>query len=80
MERALNDNARVPVSDRELRRELRELIVALDRRVPRVEQAGEASIARDAALLRAKAVQRLVELEGGQAADHTPGARTIKRG
>ena len=80
MERALSDNARAPVSDRELRRELRELIVALDRRVPRVEQAGEASIARDAALLRAKAVQRLVEIEGGQVADQTPGARTIKRG
>jgi hypothetical protein len=80
MERALNDNARVPVSDHELRRELRELIVALDRRVPRVEQAGEVSIARDAALLRAKAVQRLVEIEGGQVADYAPGARTIKRG
>lgn len=50
------------VSVPELRRELEELIEALDRRVPRVEQAGEASIARDAAALRAKAVQRLAEL------------------
>jgi hypothetical protein len=41
---------------------LEELIAALDRRVPRVEQAGEAGIARDAAALRAKAVQRLTEL------------------
>ena len=42
--------------------ELRELIAALDRRVPHVERAGEASIARDAALLREKAVKRLAEL------------------
>jgi hypothetical protein len=46
----------------ELARELEELIAALDRRVPRVQQAGEASIARDAAALRAKAVERLAEL------------------
>jgi hypothetical protein len=44
-------------------RELRELIAALDRRVPRVDRAGEAAIARDAAALREKAVQRLRELE-----------------
>ena len=43
-------------------RELQELIAALDRRVPRVEQAGEAEIARDAAALRARAVRRLEEL------------------
>jgi hypothetical protein len=42
--------------------ELEELIAALDRRVPRVQQAGEAAIARDAAALRAKAVARLTEL------------------
>lgn len=46
----------------ELARELEELIAALDRRVPRVEQAGEADIARDAAALRAKAVDRLAKL------------------
>ena len=51
------------VSQTELVRELRELIDALDRRLPRVEQAGEASIARDAAALREKAVARLAELE-----------------
>ena len=49
---------------RDLARELHELIAALDRRVPRVEQAGEEAIARDAAALRQKAVQRLKELEG----------------
>ena len=46
----------------ELARELEELIAALDRRVPRVEQVGELEIARDAAALRAKAVDRLAEL------------------
>ena len=45
-------------------RRLQELIAALDRRVPRMEQAGEASIAREAAALRLKAVRRLAELTG----------------
>jgi hypothetical protein len=46
----------------ELIGELNELIAALDRRIPRVEQAGEASIARDAAVLRERALKRLAEL------------------
>ena len=50
------------MSEGELARELEELIAALDRRVPRVEQAGEPAIARDAAALRAKAMGRLQEL------------------
>jgi len=50
------------VSTHELESVLEELIAALDRRVPRVEQAGERGIARDAAALRAKAVKRLTEL------------------
>ena len=45
--------------------DLEELITALDRRVPRVEQAGENAIARDAIALRAKAVARLEELKAG---------------
>ena len=49
----------------ELARALREVIAALDRRRPRVEQPGEAAIARDAAALRAKAVSRLDEIEPG---------------
>ncbi len=44
-------------------RELRELIAALDRRVPQVRRAGEIAIARDAAALRERAVKRLDELE-----------------
>ena len=50
------------VNTDELASVLQELIAALDRRVPRVEQAGEAAIARDATALRAKAVKRLTEL------------------
>jgi hypothetical protein len=44
-------------------RELLELIAALDRRVPQVERAGEASIARDAAVLKTRALKRIEELE-----------------
>lgn len=68
----------------ELARELEELIAALDRRVPRVNEAGEADIARDAAALRAKAVDRLEELlrdtvlpsptSGGDALDFRSGS------
>ena len=43
--------------------QLRELIAALDRRIPQRGRAGEASIARDAAALRASALQRLAEVE-----------------
>jgi hypothetical protein len=55
------------VSAHELARELEELVAALDRRTPRVEQAGESAIARDAAALRAKAVDRLAELASNPA-------------
>ena len=44
-------------------REVQELIAALDRRVPQVQRAGEASIAREAAALRARALNRIEELE-----------------
>jgi hypothetical protein len=68
----------VVVTSPDLARELHELIAALDRRLPRVEQAGEAAIARDAAALREKAVQRLRELDeertiaAAEATGHTP--------
>ncbi len=48
-------------------RELRELIDALDRRVPQVQRAGELAIARDAAALRARAVKRIEEIEPDRA-------------
>jgi hypothetical protein len=41
---------------------LRELIVALDRRVPYVERIGEIQIAKDAAMLRSAALRRVEEL------------------
>jgi hypothetical protein len=55
-------------SDRPSEREhvltaLRELIEALDRRVPHVERLGEFGIAHDAAALRQEAALRLEELE-----------------
>jgi hypothetical protein len=50
------------VNTPELTRALQELIEALDRRVAHIERAGEDVIARDAAALRAKAVNRLAEL------------------
>ena len=43
--------------------ELRELVEALDRRVPRLERAGETAITRDALRLRDEAVARLATLE-----------------
>ena len=42
---------------------LRELIEALDRRVPHMERTGEIQIARDAASLREKALKRIAALE-----------------
>jgi hypothetical protein len=44
-------------------RHLRELIAALDRRVPHVERLGEIQIAHEPRALRERAVQRLAELE-----------------
>jgi hypothetical protein len=45
-------------------RHLRQLIEALNRRVPHIERAGEAKIARDAAELMETALKRLKALEG----------------
>ena len=44
-------------------RHLRQLIDALNSRVPHIERAGEAKIARDAADLMDQALERLKELE-----------------
>lgn len=43
--------------------ELRELIAALDCRVPRIERTGESRIASDAAMLRSEALTRIEELK-----------------
>jgi hypothetical protein len=50
----------------EVQRRLRELIAALDRRVPHLERVDEVEIARAAAALRKKAEQRLTEVETGR--------------
>ena len=62
-----------PLSD--LATTFEELIAALDRRLPRIEQAGEAAIARDAAALRAKAIDRLAELTREQSVAATDADR-----
>ena len=49
-------------------RDLQELVAALDRRVPRVEHAGEIAIAHAAAELKSEASRRIEELERRTAA------------
>jgi hypothetical protein len=44
-------------------RHLRELIAALDRRVPHIERSGEIAIVRDVAILREQAMNRIARLE-----------------
>ena len=58
----MTDTPRTDKSKQQIRH-LRELIVALDRRQPRIERVGETAIARDAAALKAKALKRLAELQ-----------------
>lgn len=48
---------------REMVADLHRLIEALDRRVPRLNQAGEAEIARDAADLRERALSMIRRIE-----------------
>jgi hypothetical protein len=50
-------------SNATLLRHLRELIAALDRRVPHIERVGESQIAADARALRRDAQLRVAELE-----------------
>ena len=59
-------------SDQTLVHDLRELIAALDRRVPRAERDGERAIARDAQGLRRAALKRICELERLRCAQGTP--------
>lgn len=47
----------------QLLRTLQELVEALDRRIPQVERAGEATIAHEARLLRAEASRRIALLQ-----------------
>jgi hypothetical protein len=61
-EGAVQQQAHVVMRVRAIR-ELQELIDALERRMPQVQRAGEASIAREAAALKARALKRIEELE-----------------
>ena len=49
--------------------DLRELVAALERRVPRLEREGECAIARDASVLKADALRRISALEQASAGD-----------
>ena len=51
---------------KEMLSDLYRLIEALDRRVPRLERAGEAQIAHDAADLRERAISLIREIEGSR--------------
>ena len=63
-------------SDQTLVHDLRELIAALDRRVPRLERDGERDIVRDAQALRRAALKRIAELDQSPAA---PAMATVTR-
>jgi hypothetical protein len=54
---------------------LHELIAALESRLPQVERAGEAAIARDAAALKVRALERIAQLEQELASVKTPAQR-----
>jgi len=53
----------VPGGDTDATAPLRQLVAALDARVPHLERAGEIDIARDAARLRGEALARIAEIE-----------------
>jgi hypothetical protein len=57
------DIQREPKNDSDNIRILQELIAALDRRLPQIQHAGEAAIARDAAALKASALERVAKIE-----------------
>ena len=60
----MTDNATAADDDSATaQRHLRELIEALDRRVPHIERLGEVDIVEAATALRTKATQRLAALE-----------------
>jgi hypothetical protein len=63
-------------SNQTLINDLRELVAALDRRVPRLERTGEREIARDAEGLRRAALKRIAELERSVS---PPGVGAVKQ-
>jgi len=66
----LNDTDSTPNRD-SIVAALRELVEALDRRVPHVERLGEVRIAREAAALRREAAKRVNELTPAQESERS---------
>jgi hypothetical protein len=58
----MGDTSQTGGDQAKLIRRLRELIEALDRRVPHLEREGEDQIAREAAALKQRAQERIIEL------------------
>src|SRR6185436_8363416 len=56
-----------PTDMRPMIEDLRELVQALDRRVPQLERRGETDIVRDAEALKNKALERIADLESAGA-------------
>jgi hypothetical protein len=63
-------------SDETIVHDLRELIAALDRRVPCLEREGERDIALDATALKQTALKRIADLERSQSA---PAIGTVRQ-
>jgi hypothetical protein len=59
--------------------DLRELVQALDRRVPQFERRGETDIARDAEALKNKALERIADLESAGDAAQVADRRSSDR-
>ena len=53
------------IQRKELIGHLRELVEALDRRIPHMEREGEGVIAHESAVLKKKAQERIAQLEAG---------------
>jgi hypothetical protein len=70
----MGDTGQMGGDQSKLIRRLRELIAALDRRVPHLEREGENQIAREAAALKQRAQERIAELGAG-ASSSAPTAR-----
>ena len=58
----------VALVERTVLEDLRELVAALDRRVPHLDRKGERDIARDAAALKEEAMKRIREIENADGA------------
>ena len=69
----MNDTDRMLDRDRVVAA-LRELVEALDRRVPQVERLGEMHIAREGAALREEALRRIQEISTARSASGAPAA------